>query len=197
MFNKKVTPDKVRPFLLTMMLLSSPSSFANEYVISTTVSYSKSSAPIPEISEEERIATETANILSKAEIKGSYTGGEKIAGFNYGSIWIGNNYIAGLFTVPAKSDWTVVIETNSGQYIAATNFRDNPWTDSPSSGPAVTYLNGVDVKTMTNAPSVFKAVSGPSLTLKQTWSATSKGYGILGKYYIFKNREFPIDRRWK
>lgn len=183
--------------LLIMGLFSSPISFANNYVISTSINYNKSSTPIPEISEEERIANETADILSRADISGSYTGKENLANYKYGGIWIGNNYIAGITPVPSKFDWTLVVVTTSGQYIVGTSFRDNPWTENASYGPAIAYLNGVSVQTMTNAPLVFKDAAGPSLTIRQTWSATSKGYSILGKYYIFKNRDFPINRKWK
>lgn len=182
--------------LLIMGLFSSPISFANDYVISTSINHNKSSTPIPEISEEERIANETADILSRADISGSYTGKENLDN-KYGGIWIGSNYIAGITPVPSKFDWTLVVVTTSGQYIVGTSFRDNAWTNNDSYGPAISYLNGVSVQTMTNAPLAFEDAAGPSLTIRRTWNGTSKGYSILGKYYIFKNRDFPINRKWK
>lgn len=182
---------------MSMLILVSPSAFSLDYVMSANTSFNNSSVVKPEINEEERIAAETAEILSRADIVGTYNGRENIAGYGFGNMWVGRNIIAGLIPVPAKSSWTVVIQTNSGQFIAATSFRLNPWTPSPSSGPDIAYFNGVNLKTMNDAANIMKAAAGADLIQKQSWNPTSKGYNILGKYYIFEDRTFPIDRKWK
>ena len=195
--NLRVISMKTQSILMCMLILASPSAFSVDYVMSAKTSFNNTSVHKPEISDEDRIAAETAEILSRADIVGTYNGREDIAGYGFGNMWAGHNIIAGLIPVPAKSSWTVVIQTNSGQFIAATSFRPNPWTPSPSSGPDIAYFNGVNLKTMNDAANIMKAAAGADLIQRQSWNPTNKGYNILGKYYIFKDRSFPIDRKWK
>jgi hypothetical protein len=141
------------------------------------------------------IDDENDAILKSADYSGVFDG--NIAGYNYGDIWIGNNFVAGLANYPSNDSWTVIVKTNGNHYFALTSFIDNPWTYGDSRGPSVSYIDGIKLSSMSNAASTIKQMLGDDLTQKQQWNDYAKGYKISGRYYVFKNRTFEIDREWR